>query len=90
MDAGVVFQPISFKTLLGLNEHHPYGPYCNLKDGCNPIFEKVTGIVSRVCTKSGIHIYHTLWKFFGVGQAGSRFKFSVWTYSFMPIYLEEP
>ena len=27
----VVFRPISFKTLLLLNKHHPYGPYCNLK-----------------------------------------------------------
>ena len=53
MDAGVVFRPISFKTLLGLNEHHPYGPYCNLKDGRNPIFAKVTGIVSRVRARSG-------------------------------------
>jgi hypothetical protein len=53
MDAGVVFRPILFKTLPELNEHHPYGPYCNLKDGRNPIFAKVTGIVSRVHAKSG-------------------------------------
>ncbi len=53
MDTGVVFRPISFKTLLGLNEHYPYGPYCNLKDGRNPIFAKVTGVVSRVLARSG-------------------------------------
>jgi hypothetical protein len=59
MDAGVVFRPISFKTLPELNEHHPYGPYCNLKDGCNPIFAKVTGIVSRVRAKSGSAVIST-------------------------------
>jgi hypothetical protein len=60
MDAGVVFQPISFKTLPGLNEHHPYGPYCNLKDGRNPIFAKVTGTVSRVRARSGNYLVGTI------------------------------
>jgi hypothetical protein len=56
MDAGDVFRPISSNTLLGLKEQHPYGPYCNLKDGRNPIFAKVTGLVSRVCARSGMFL----------------------------------
>ena len=46
-----------YRIHLGLNERHLYGPYCNLKDDCNPIFEKVTGIVSRVRARSGTVLY---------------------------------
>ena len=55
MDSGVIFQPISFKTLLGPNEQHPKGLYCNLNNGRNPIFAKITGVLSRVRARSGTY-----------------------------------
>jgi hypothetical protein len=53
INAGVVFQPISFKTLLKLEGQCPYSPYCTLKHGRNPKITKVTGIMSRLMVKSG-------------------------------------
>ncbi len=45
MLAGVMFRPISFKTVLGLEAQYPYGPYSTLKYGRNPIFAKVMGLL---------------------------------------------
>jgi hypothetical protein len=53
MLAGVMFRPISFKTLLGLEAQYPYGPYCTWKFGCNPIFTQVMGIPFRLMIRSG-------------------------------------
>ncbi len=68
--AGVIFRPISFKTLLGLNVQCPYGPYCNLKDGRNPIFAKeVMWVMSRLMVKPGTilwygnHLLEWTWRF---------------------------
>ena len=54
MLAGVMFRPISFKTLLGLEAQYPYGPYCTWKYGHNPIFTQVMGVPFRLMIKSGI------------------------------------
>ena len=53
MLAGVMFRPISFKTLLGLEAQYPYGPYCTLKYGRNPIFTQVMGVLFRLMIKPG-------------------------------------
>ena len=53
MLAGVMFRPISFKTLLGLEAQYQYGPYCTWKYGRNPIFTQVMGVPFRLMIKSG-------------------------------------
>jgi hypothetical protein len=53
MLAGVMFRPISFKKLLGLEAQYPYGPYCTWKYGRNPIFSQVMGVPFRLMIKSG-------------------------------------
>ena len=58
MLAGVMFRPISFKTLLGLEAQYPYGPYCTLKYGRNPIFTQVMGVPFRLMIKPGIVRYY--------------------------------
>ena len=53
MFAGVMFRPISYNTLLGLEAQYPYGPYCTLNYGRNPIFTQVTGVPFRLMIKPG-------------------------------------
>jgi hypothetical protein len=57
MLAGVMFRPISFKTLLGLEAQYPYGPYCTLKYGHNPIFTQVMGVLFRLMIKPGTILF---------------------------------
>jgi hypothetical protein len=73
MLAGVMFRPISFKTLLGLEAQYPYGLYCTWKFGRNPIFTQVMGIPFRLMIRSG----NTLKPFavtFGTGSFSYRLQ----------------
>ena len=44
---GGVFCPIPSKTLLGLIQQQPYGPYCTWKGGHKSIFAKVMGLIIK-------------------------------------------
>jgi hypothetical protein len=48
MVAEVVFQPISFQTLLGDSRQYPCDPFHNLEKGPNPKIAKVMGIMSKL------------------------------------------
>ena len=57
MLAGVMFQQISYNTLLGLEGQYPYGPYCTWNYGRNPIFTQVTGVPFRLMIKPGMSYF---------------------------------
>ncbi len=48
MVAGVVFQPISFQTLLEHLWQYPCNPFCNMEEGCNQKIAKAMGIMSKL------------------------------------------
>ena len=62
METGVVFRPMSFKTLLGLNEQHPYrgNGYSVLVAVCSAICPAAFGHVLPICIGQNILVNESI------------------------------